>query len=141
MSNPGICEGEVCGRLICQGVIKCHPVENCSCHISPPCGACTAPRNFCPACGWEESDDEIVNDYVVNVDRQTGNYRTWAPRPLDPTKIDWHSKSHTHFSMIMEGVYPVGTEIEDVLKLVRGTFGGRFEYFRDGKFRYIAYTD
>lgn len=26
-------------------------------------------------------------------------------------------------------------------ELVKGTFGGRFEYFRDGKFKYIAYTD
>jgi hypothetical protein len=31
--------------------------------------------------------------------------------------------------------------MEDVRKEVDGTFGGRFEYFEDGKFKFIAYTD
>lgn len=141
MSDPGVYEGEVCNRLHCRGIIDCHPVENCSCHICPPCGSCTAPRNYCPTCGWEEADDEPFNDFIVNVDKATGVHRTWALRPLDPTKIDWHSKSRTHFSMIKEGVYPEGTTATEVLEKVRGTFGGRFEYFRDGKFKYIAYTD
>lgn len=40
-----------------------------------------------------------------------------------------------------EGVYPEGATQTDVLAKVAGTFGGRFEYFRDGKFKYTAYTD
>ena len=48
---------------------------------------------------------------------------------------------HTGFSQICEGVYPKGTTMAEVEKKVRGSFGGRFEYFRDGKFKYIAYTD
>jgi hypothetical protein len=83
----------------------------------------------------------VINDYVVNVDRSTDTYRTWTPRPLDPSKIDWRNLVHTHFTMIKEGVYPEGTTREEVEKLVRGTFGGRFEYFKDGKFKYIAHTD
>lgn len=31
--------------------------------------------------------------------------------------------------------------MEEVSKVVNGTFGGRFEYFSDGKFKFIAYTD
>lgn len=54
----------------------------------------------------------------------------WEPRPLDATKVDWH-----------KGVYPEGTGIEEVRKLVDGTFGGRFEHFGGGKFKFIAYTD
>lgn len=136
----GITEGDICHRRGCLGVIETHPPVNCSCHINPPCGPCTSPRNFCPKCGWEEKDDRIVNDFVVNVDPE-GNYRTWTPRPLDPTKIDWRSNTHTHFSMIKEGVYPEGTTMDDVAKEVRGTFGGKFEYFGNGRFKYIAYTD
>jgi hypothetical protein len=43
--------------------------------------------------------------------------------------------------MIKEGVYPPTATMADVEKEVRGTFGGRFDYFNDGKFKYIAYTD
>jgi hypothetical protein len=39
------------------------------------------------------------------------------------------------------GVYPPGTDIKDIEKEVRGTFGGRFGYFDKGMFEYIAYTD
>jgi hypothetical protein len=137
----GYCEGETCGRSSCKGLVKEHPVENCSCHINPPCSACTAPRGYCEACGWEESEDVIFNDYVVSVNKDTGVFRSWEPRPLDPSKIDWHSNSHTNSSMIKEGVYPLDKTREEVEKVLRGTFGGRFEYFKDGKFKYIAYTD
>jgi hypothetical protein len=137
----GYCEGDVCGRSNCKGLLKEHDVENCSCHINPPCGSCTAPRGYCETCGWEESEDEIVNDYVVSVDKSTGVYRSWELRPLDPSRLDWHSKPHTNASMIKEGVYPPDMSREDVEKKVRGTFGGRFEYLKDGKFKYIAYTD
>lgn len=142
MGKPlGYVEGDVCNRRGCSGVIGCHPSENCSCHIAPPCGSCTSPRSYCPKCDWQEKDDTVFNDFVVNVNPSTGVYRTWTPRPLDNTKIDWHSKSHTHFSMIMEGVYPEDATQADVLAKVKGTFGGRFEHFGNGKFKYVAYTD
>lgn len=137
----GTSEGDTCNRRGCKGVIDTHKAENCSCHIAPPCSACTAPRNYCPACGWEEVDDVVINDYVVNVDKNTGNYRVWTERPMDSTKIDWRNKSHSNSSMIKEGVYPDGTTRAEVEVLVRGTFGGRFEQFGGGKFKYLAYTD
>lgn len=62
-------------------------------------------------------------------------------RELDSTKISWKSKSHTNSSMIKEGIYPEGASQADVEKEVKGTFGGRFESFGNGKFKYIAYTD
>lgn len=67
--------------------------------------------------------------------------RPLDPRPLDPRKIDYRIHAHSGASQICEGVYPEGTQMADVEALVRGTFGGRFEHFRDGKFKYIAYTD
>lgn len=62
-------------------------------------------------------------------------------RQLDPTKIDFHSLPHSSSSMIKRGVYPPGTTREQVEEKVRGTFGGRFDSFGDGKFQYTAYTD
>lgn len=147
-SEPGWAEGDVCGRAGCAGIIETHPAENCSCHISPPCFACTAPRNFCPECGWEEADEPreyILNDYVVKEDQKTGVFLDWKPRPLDPTRIDYRSLPHSSCSMIKEGVYPPSgddaADRERVRQEVDGTFGGRFEYFGGGKFKFIAYTD
>lgn len=62
-------------------------------------------------------------------------------RPLDPTKIDYRIRSHSSSSQICEGVYPEGTTKAEVEARVRGTFGGRFESFGNGRFKYIAYTD
>lgn len=134
-------EGAACKRKGCKGVIEARPVENCSCHISPPCGACTATKEYCPECGYDRKDDFVMNDFVISPNKETGVYRSWEPRPLDNTKIDWRSKGHTHFTMIKEGVYPKDSSMAAVEKEVRGTFGGRFEYFENGKFKYVAYTD
>lgn len=139
--HVGHTDGEVCHRRGCRGVIRERPVENCSCHIAPPCGEHTTPRGYCEQCGWNAADDEIINDYVVNVNRETGVHRTWTPRPLDSSKIDWRTKVHTHSSQICQGVYPEGTTREQVEALVKGTFGGRFNYFGNGSFEYVAYTD
>ncbi len=137
----GHTEGEAWGRDGCPGTIVLRPAENCSCHIAPPCSSCVERLHHCPVCDWLEDQNFGLNDYIVKVDTRTGVYRSWELRPLDPTKIDWHSKSHTHFSMIKEGVYPPGTTQAQVLERVQGTFGGRFEYFDGGRFKYIAYTD
>lgn len=62
-------------------------------------------------------------------------------RQLDSTKIDFHSLPHSGSSMIKRGVYPPGTTQAAVEAVVKGSFGGRFNFFRDGKFEYVAYTD
>lgn len=122
----------------CGTRLKEKPVENCSCHINPPCSACTAPRMYCD-CGWEEKP-YVMNDYSCRVNKK-GVIKSWKLRDLDPTRIDYHIKAHTNSSQICEGVCPPGTTMEQVLEKVRGTFGGRFEQFENGKFKYIAYTD
>ena len=33
------------------------PPDDCSCHINPPCFACTERGLVCPACGWRQGDD------------------------------------------------------------------------------------
>lgn len=130
-------EGDMCREKGCGGRLVYPQAENCSCHISPPCSACTSVRLTCPECGWE--DDSPEETYISVAPGLTMAER--RPRPLDPTKIDWRNKMHTHFSMIKEGVYPEGATIEDVRKVVSGTFGGRFEQFGNGRFKFIAYTD
>lgn len=143
----GYCEGDNCSRDGCTGVIAIHPVENCSCHISPPCGACTAPRCYCPECEWEEAD-ELVTETKPPTQAERDAWAAWAAEmdrlrnlPLDNTRVSWRDKQHSSCSMVKEGVYPEGMTQAEVRKEVDGTFGGRFEQFGGGKFRFIAYTD
>jgi len=147
-AEVGYIEGEVCGRNCCIGIIDTHPSDNCSCHLCAPCSSCTAPRNFCPECDWQEEDDP--KPYEPPVRSASAAQTWWKPRTLadlDPTRIDWIPQSHSNASMIKEGVYPAGTTRESLMNAINGTFGGRFEYHyapedgRPGRFKYIAYTD
>lgn len=61
----GTDEGDTCNRIPepdedqprgyrpkpCQGVMGYEQVENCSCHISPPCGRCENNPLVCDTCG------------------------------------------------------------------------------------------
>lgn len=98
-------------------------------------------HHFCPVCEWHETEDIAFNDHIVHVDPESGVYKSWELRKLDPTKLDWHSFSHTNASMIKRGVYPEGMTQDEVRKQVDGSFGGRFEQFGNGTFEFIAYTD
>lgn len=151
MSEPGYCEGERCGRDDCDGEIQIRDAVNCSCHLNAPCSACTSPRCYCDSCDWDEEDDPPPAVAPMS-DKEKAYWKAQREEwdrlrnlPLDNTKVSWRDAHHTHFSMIKEGVYPQSgddsADREMVIKEVRGTFGGRFDYFGDGKFKYIAYTD
>ena len=130
-------EGDKCPEKDCSGNLVYLPTENCSCHINPPCSACTDKPLTCEKCGHEE-DAHDYNDVTVAPGLTMREYK---PKPLDSTKIDYRIKMHSSSSQICEGVYPEGTTQKKVSEVVKGTFGGRFEQFGDGKFKYIAYTD
>ncbi len=130
-------EGDHCPEPKCKGTLEFTPVEGCSCHINPPCSKCVDQSLTCAVCGWKPDEPEH-RDVVVT---HGLSMREYKPRPFDPKKIDYRIKMHTHFSQICEGVYPEGTTRDEVRKIVNGTFGGRFESFGGGKFRFIAYTD
>lgn len=147
----GFCEGDTCGRNGCQGRIEIRPSEDCSCHISPPCSSCTSPRSYCPECDWDEAN-EPEPEAKPQTQAEKDFWSKWAAEqerlrnmPLDDTKVSWRNKSHSSCSMIKEGVYPQSgdrsADMAMVRKEVNGTFGGRFEHFGNGKFKFIAYTD
>lgn len=138
----GIEYGDKCNRNGCTGLILEREIDGgCYCHLTPPCSYCVEDRRYCEKCGWEGKDEQVVmiNNHKCYV--QNNTIQRYELRELDETKIDYHTFSHTHFSMKIRGVYPKGTTIKQVEKEVKGTFGGRFNSFGDGKFEYIAYTD
>ena len=134
-------EGDRCPECF-EGSLYYPPVENCSCHISPPCAACTNNQLKCDQCGYQPEEPEYKDIPVTpSVYGIFLTQREYKPKPLDNSKIDYRIKMHTASSQICEGVYPEGVTRDEVENVVRGTFGGRFEYFGNGKFKYIAYTD
>lgn len=132
-------ENDSCPKCF-KGKLYFPKTDNCSCHLNAPCSACVDKLLVCDTC-HEEIEQPEYKDIPIILGEPILLMREYRPRPLDNTKIDYRTKMHTHFSMILEGVYPEGTTKDEVLKKVRGTFGGRFEYFKNGKFKYIAYTD
>jgi hypothetical protein len=130
-------DGDKCREKDCRGRLAFPKVENCSCHINPPCGACTMVRLTCDECGWKDEgpDNEFI---TVAPGLMILEHRT---HKTDPNKINYRIKMHSGCSQICEGTYPEWATSKDVLALVKGTFGGRFESFGGGKFTYIAYTD
>ena len=47
-----LAEGDVCPMQGCSGVLELRDVENCSCHINPPCAQCEENLLCCEQCGW-----------------------------------------------------------------------------------------
>ncbi|MBC3948321.1 hypothetical protein [Pseudomonas folii] len=137
----GYCEGDTCARDGCEGSIELEKVKDCSCHIAAPCWQHESADMCCPDCGWRAADDPLCVREIASISMCDMPYVQTRPRVLDPTKIDWVAKLHSSSSMIKEGVYPLHLSRADVEKEVLGTFGGRFERFGDGHFKYIAYTD
>lgn len=129
-------EGDQCPKCG-KATLNWPATENCSCHISPPCHACTSKVLTCVGCGWEDSPP----DYKLLQACEGLYVREDRPRQLDKTIIDYRSHGHSSCSMKIVGVYPEGATREDVEARVKGTFGGRFEQFGEGRFTYIAYTD
>jgi hypothetical protein len=54
-------EDEPCPFEGCEGLLQFGKPVNCSCHISPPCHACTEAQLTCGVCGWEVEDLESYN--------------------------------------------------------------------------------
>jgi len=46
-------EGDRCENSECNGVLYYPKVENCSCHINPPCHECVSVCLTCKDCGEE----------------------------------------------------------------------------------------
>lgn len=57
-SPVGMEEGMICNRDGCTGLMEYPLVENCSCHINPPCNNCVNNELRCSICGKGEDDEQ-----------------------------------------------------------------------------------
>jgi len=165
--EEGYTKGETCNRDNCKGIIQEHDSDyGCSCHISPPCSYCETSREYCPECGWDGHEEQNHQQEQVykNSYNGFGNKQMHDDYYERQAKQDEFNKkfeemfrgkvyaeklivvrlSHSNSSMKVKGVFPKGSETRKSIsenKDVQGTFGGRFEYFTEHSFIYIAYTD
>lgn len=49
-------EDEVCPSCN-EGIMEWPEIENCSCHVSPPCSGCVNKVLICNSCNYEDRDD------------------------------------------------------------------------------------
>lgn len=116
--GEGIYEGEFCGRDGCFGIIEAREKESCSCHINPPCSACTQAREFCPVCDWDSQEENNMKERLElknNPPKELfSNYKIKTFYDLDNSKIDWIISNSWCSGMEIKGVYPEGTTIEQL---------------------------
>jgi hypothetical protein len=80
-------EDEVCPCSGCDGIMQYPEVENCSCHLDPPCPAHERQCLVCTACGWEEG--EAVEHPKSWRDRESLlNAPMPTPDPPEPNPAD-----------------------------------------------------
>jgi hypothetical protein len=51
-------EGDKCPNSECEGIMEYAQSVNCTCHISPPCWACTNVPLTCNVCGEEDEETQ-----------------------------------------------------------------------------------
>lgn len=157
--EEGYLEGENCNRYECSGIIEEHDSDGCcSCHINPPCSFCETSRAYCPKCEWdgEEEQSEEVDSYKPSKEqienwnkeskkREENKNKFWDLFKNEEEVSTLHCiyQSHSNSSMLKIGIYPKNMTIENLLKEIRGTFGGRFQLHNreTRRFKYIAYSD
>jgi len=136
-------EGDQCPE--CRaGNMSFPPVENCSCHIAPPCHACTNRLLTCNTCGWEFEPPKpkaswrsvapgIFASHIHRPSKDLGN----GKRIFDYS-YDSSSGSTMHYT----GRCTPEVTPQDILDYFEsGTFGHRGPTISNGRFSFTKITD
>ena len=115
--------------------------EGCSCHVNPPCSACTDAPFVCRSCGE-----------MFEIEHPILSAQTYKPMPmpkprtlqdLDRTKIDWiHTGKGGRSFHDVHGFCPDGETRDGILRHMR--LEGRpclpmFKAFESGGFFHLSY--
>lgn len=147
MSEATFEEGGDCPE--CEGRLFFPPVQGCSCHINPPCSACTSNGLQCDTCDWEEPE------YIEP--KQTQSERdAWAKwiEEWEEARERGHTFPHggrifnirhdgsSGSTMVFNGEYEGPVTEKDIFSyLGDGTFGHRGPSLFNGRFSYTKITD
>lgn len=140
-------EGDACPQE-CGGVLYLPEPEGCSCHINPPCGACTGVVLTCRECGWEDEDiDDPVSytppDPSISKARAAA-YAAAMTRDLGDGKrlLDIRCDSRSGSTMVYRGRFSGPVTAADIFKVFGdGSFGHRGPTLSGNSFEYTLITD
>ena len=142
-------EGGTCPECK-KGIMEFPKVENCSCHINPPCSRCLDNRLTCDECGFEEPESEpLPPPSQSQLDAWDKEREKWEEsRRRGHTFEDGgriFNMSHDGSSgstMVWTGQYEGDVTAEKIFEyLGDGTFGHRGPSLFNGKFTYTKITD
>ncbi len=142
MSDAIYIEGGKCAE--CDGLLAYPKVENCSCHISPPCHACADNRLTCPKCGWEETPAVREEKFRSVGPGISEMFSTHPSIELGNGKriFDFDYNSSSGSTMEYVGRYKGDVTAQDIISaLGDGTFGHRGPILSNGRFSYVKITD
>ena len=130
-------EGDPCPQC---GESTVKEIENCSCHISPPCSACVDALLFCRKCGWE---DEPIKYEPSTVSVEPYKH-VQSTRDLGNGKriLNYQMDSNSGSTMVYTGYYEGDVTWADIIGCFGdGTFGHRLGVLHNGYFKYTKITD
>lgn len=133
-----------------QGIMQYPQVENCSCHINPPCSACTSNLLTCSKCGCEDPEPEPLPQPTkaqINAwERLRNKWEGLRSRGHTFTNggriynVDHRSDSGS--TMEYTGRYEGSVTASQILEyLGDGTFGHIGPTMYNGRFTYTKITD
>ena len=124
----------------CGGMLYYPLVENCSCHINPPCAACISVKLTCNECG-EEFRKAEKSFYIYPwalPQREKPSHDLGSGKRIFDYSYDGRSGS----TMVYQGRYEGDVSPQDIIKLFGdGTFGHRGPSMYNGRFTYTKITD
>ncbi|WP_020474510.1 hypothetical protein [Zavarzinella formosa] len=136
----GIEEGGACPEQ-CGGILHNPKVENCSCHINPPCSACTDILLACNGCCWEEERKPLKAGDASSAfwwERKKPSHDLGGGKSI----FDYDYDSSSGSTMVFKGRYEGDVTAADIIAcLGDGTFGHRGPTMGRGHFTYTKITD
>lgn len=143
MTTKEINEGDKCPECH-TGNMHFPKVENCSCHVNPPCSACTSNKLTCDDCGWEFDPPAPETSYRIAAPGLTEVYTRNPSVELGGGKriFDFDYNGASGSTMEINGrCTPEVTEADILKYFSSGTFGHRGPVIHGGRFFFTKITD
>lgn len=140
-------EGAKCPDAECDGTMEYPKIENCSCHINPPCFACSSAVLTCSECGHEDTPEpapEIEYGYRPFCSGVSERYVKNPSTDLGDGKriFDYDYDGRSGSTMVWRGKYEGPVTADDIINhFGDGTFGHRGPSIYNGNFLYTLITD
>lgn len=136
-------EGSECPNCH-EGKMEFPPVHGCSCHIAPPCSACTDRHLTCAVCGFEHIPPQPEMLFIPVTEGLFASFVRNAVADLGNGKrlFNYGYDSRSGSTMVWTGQCTPEVTGKDIINhFGDGTFGHRGPVISNGRFTYTQITD